>query len=320
MMSFNTGILRTPDSAFIDLLDYPFEPNYIYLSNSGCIGDGETKLRLHYLDEGDKNSRETILLLHGEPSWSYLYRHFIPLLKEYRIIAMDLIGFGKSDKPVNKADYTYQRHVDWIKEAIECLNLNNITLFCQDWGSLIGLQLVGTNGIGNRFARVVVGNGGLPTGDQQVSDAFFRWQQFASEQTKMDVGSIIQRAVLREMKPAEIAAYNAPFPDEKFQAGALVFPQLVPTTPDDPSSQYNRDAWENLQTFDKPFLTLFSDSDPITAGAEKFLQMLIPGAKNQAHATIIHAGHFLQEDKPHDIVQHLVKFINDNPLPNYSKL
>ncbi|CAF4744459.1 unnamed protein product, partial [Rotaria magnacalcarata] len=130
-MSFNTGILRTPDSAFIDLLDYPFEPNYIYLSNPGCIGDGETKLRLHYLDEGDKNSRETILLLHGEPSWSYLYRHFIPLLKQYRIIAMDLIGFGKSDKPVNKADYTYQRHVDWIKEAIECLNLNNITLFCQ---------------------------------------------------------------------------------------------------------------------------------------------------------------------------------------------
>ncbi|CAF3635414.1 unnamed protein product [Rotaria sp. Silwood1] len=318
-MSTYTGILRTPDSAFINLLDYPFEPNYINLSNPGCIGNGETKLRLHYLDEGSKNSRETILLLHGEPSWSYLYRHFIPLLKEYRIIAMDLIGFGKSDKPMNKVDYTYQRHVNWIKEAIEYLNLNDITVFCQDWGSLIGLQLVGTNGIDNRFARVVVANGGLPTGDMLMSDAFLQWQKFASKQTKMDVGSIIKRAVIREMKPEEIAAYNAPFPNEKYQAGALVFPELVPTTPDNPSSQYNRDAWKNLQIFDRPFLTLFSDSDPITAGAEKFLQMLIPGAKNQAHSIISQAGHFLQEDKPHEIVEHLIKFINDNPLPLYSK-
>ncbi|CAF4640078.1 unnamed protein product [Rotaria sp. Silwood2] len=189
----------------------------------------------------------------------------------------------------------------------------------RDWGSLIGLQLVGTNGIDNRFARVVVANGGLPTGDMLMSDAFLQWQKFASKQTKMDVGSIIKRAVLREMKPEEIAAYNAPFPNEKYQAGALVFPELVPTTPDNPSSQYNRDAWKNLQIFNRPFLTLFSDSDPITAGAEKFLQMLIPGAKNQAHAIISQAGHFLQEDKPHEIVEHLIKFINDNPLPLYSK-
>jgi len=153
-----------------------------------------------------------------------------------------------------------------------------------------------------------------------VSDGFLRWQKFASEQTKMDIGSIIKRGVIREMKPEEIAAYNAPFPNEKYQAGALVFPLLVPRTPDNPSSQYNRDAWENLQMFDRPFLTLFSDSDPITAGAEKFLQMLIPGANNQSHAIINQAAHFLQEDKPHEIVKHLIQFINDNPLLLNSKL
>ncbi|CAF1580648.1 unnamed protein product, partial [Didymodactylos carnosus] len=185
-----------------------------------------------------------------------------------------------------------------------------------DWGSLIGLQLVGTKEIGKRFARVAVGNGGLPTGDQKLSDAFFQWQKFASEQTKLDVGSIIQRFVVREMKPEEVAAYNAPFPNEKYQGGALAFPQLVPTTPDDPSSQHNRDAWKILATFDRPFLTLFSDSDPITAGLDKLLQMAVPGAKNQAHSIITQSGHFLQEDKPNDIVEHLIKFIEDNPLPS----
>ncbi|CAF3521797.1 unnamed protein product [Rotaria sp. Silwood1] len=318
-MSSDTGILRTPDSVFINLLDYPFKPNYIDLSNPGCIGNGKTKLRLHYLDEGNKNSKETVLLLHGEPTWSYLYRHFIPSLKQYRVIAFDFIGFGKSDKPINKTDYTYQRHVNWTKEAIEYLNLNNITLFCQDWGTLIGLQLVGTNGIGNRFARVIAANGWLPTGDGPITDGFLRWQKFALKQTKMDVGWIIKRSVIREMKPKEIAAYNAPFPNEKYQAGALIFPQLVPTTPDNPSSPYNRDAWKNLQLFHRPFLTLFSDSDPVTAGAEKLLQMSIPGANGQAHAMITQAGHFLQEEKPHEIVEHLIKFINDNPLPLDSK-
>jgi haloalkane dehalogenase len=184
---------------------------------------------------------------------------------------------------------------------------------------LIGLQLVGTNGIGNRFARVVVGNGGLPTGDERISDAFLRWQQFASEQTEMDVGSIIKFGVVRDLKSEEMDAYNAPFPDEKYQAGALVFPQLVPTSPDNPSSQHNRAARENLKTFSRPFLTLFSDSDPITAGAEKLFQTMVPGAKNQAHAVITEAGHFLQEDKPHEIVEHLIKFIKDNPLPRESQ-
>ncbi|CAF1100356.1 unnamed protein product [Rotaria sordida] len=314
-MPSDAGMLRTPDSAFDNLLDYPFEPHYIDLTNPGDIGNGQTKLRLHYLDEGNKESKETILLLHGEPTWSYLYRHFIPLLKDYRVIAMDLIGFGKSDKPANKADYTYQRHVNWIREAIEKLNLNNITLFCQDWGSLIALQLVGTNGISDRFARVAVGNGGLPTGDKKLSEDFFRWQNFAAAQTKMDVGAIVQIATQREIKPEEMAAYNAPFPDEKYQAGALVFPSLVPTTPDNPSSQHNRDAWKNLMAFDRPFLTLFSDSDPITSDWDDVLKKMIPGAKNQPHATITQAGHFLQEDKPHDIVEHLIKFIQNNPLP-----
>lgn len=170
--------------------------------------------------------------------------------------------------------------------------------------------------MGHRFARVAVGNGGLPTGDMKLSDAFDNWKKYASVLTKMDVGFIIDRGTVREMKAEEIAAYNAPFPDETYQAGPLVFPQLVPTTPDDPSAQYNRDAWKNLSSFDRPFITLFSDSDPITAGAEKVMQMMIPGAKNQAHAVITQARHFLQEDKPQEIVEHLIKFIHDNPLPS----
>lgn len=174
---------------------------------------------------------------------------------------------------------------------------------------------MGTNGVSNRFARVVVGNGGLPTGDAKISDGFIQWQKFASEQTKMDIGSIIEYGIVKPMKPEEIAAYNAPFPDEKYQAGALVFPLLVPTTPDNPSSKYNRDAWEILRKFDRPFLTLFSDSDPITSGGEKVLQTTIPGARNQSHTIITEAGHFLQEDKPHEIVKHIIKFIKDNPLP-----
>ncbi|CAF3358219.1 unnamed protein product, partial [Rotaria sp. Silwood2] len=182
-----------------------------------------------------------------------------------------------------------------------------------------GLQLVGTNGIGSRFARVVAANGGLPTGDEPISEGFLRWQNFALKQTKMDVGWIIKRSVIREMKPEEIAAYNAPFLKEKYQAGALIFSQLVPATPNNPSSQYNRDAWTNFQLFYRPFLTLSSDSDPVTAGAEKFVQMLIPGANGQAHAIITQAGHFLQEEKPQEIVEHLIKFINDNPLSLDSK-
>lgn len=178
------------------------------------------------------------------------------------------------------------------------------------------MQLVGTNGVSHRFARVAVGNGGLPTGDTQVSEGFIRWQTFAAQQTQMDVGSIIQKGTVRELNAEEIKAYNAPFPNETYQAGALVFPLLVPTTPDNPSAQYNRDAWEILSSFDRPFLTLFSDSDPITAGAERFLQMIIPGAENQPHAIIKQAGHFLQEDKPREIVEHLIKFIDKNPLPS----
>lgn len=179
---------------------------------------------------------------------------------------------------------------------------------------MIGLQLVGTDGVSHRFARVAVGNGGLPTGDTKISDGFLRWQKFASELTEMDVGGIISMGVKRELNPEEIAAYNAPFPDATYQAGALAFPLLVPTTPDNPSSQYNREAWKNLAKFERPFLTLFSDGDPITAGGDKLLQKMIPGAKDQAHATIVQAGHFLQEDKPNDIVQHLLRFIEQNPL------
>lgn len=188
------------------------------------------------------------------------------------------------------------------------------TCFLQDWGSLIGLQLVGTDGVGDRFARVAVANGGLPTGDKKISDAFRQWFDYASRQTNLDVGGVIKFGVVRDLQSAEIEAYNAPFPDETYQAGALVFPQLVPITPDNPSSECNRQAWKNLQNFTRPLLTLFSDSDPITAGFDKVLQSSIPGAKNQPHTTITEAGHFLQEDKPKEIVEHLIRFIKANPL------
>ena len=179
---------------------------------------------------------------------------------------------------------------------------------------MIGLQLVGTDGVGHRFARVAVGNGGLPTGDTKISEGFLRWQKFASELTEMDVGTIITMATKRELMAEEIAAYNAPFPDGTYQAGALVFPLLVPTTPDNPASEYNRAAWQNLANFHRPFLTLFSDGDPITAGGDQVLQKIIPGAKDQGHATITGGGHFLQEDKPQEIVEHLIRFIEKNPL------
>ncbi|CAF0965617.1 unnamed protein product [Adineta steineri] len=274
--SILSEILRTPISAFVNLSDYPFQPNYIDLLNPGSIRDGKTKLRLHYLDEGNKSSPETILLLHGEPSWSYLYRHFISKLKKYRVIAVDLTGFG--------------------------------------FGSLIGLQLVGTNGVGDRFAQIVAANDGLPIGNGKISKGFIQWLDFASQQTEMDVGRVIKSGVIKDMKQEEIDAYNAPFPNEQYQAGALVFPLLVPITPENPSSEFNRQAWKNLKNFNRPFLTLFSDSDPITGGLDKILQSMIPGAKNQSHTTITDAGHFLQEDKPHEIVEHLIKFIKDNPL------
>ncbi|WP_435950007.1 haloalkane dehalogenase [Psychrobacter sp. DM8] len=299
--------LRTPDTQFENLPDFDFVPNYLMVDDTE---GGE--LRVHYLDEGSKDA-DPILLLHGEPSWCYLYRKMIPILTAagHRVIAPDLPGFGRSDKPADRNDYTYQRHVDWMQSLLDQLKLDRITLFCQDWGGLIGLRLVADNP--DRFARVAAGNTMLPTGDHDPGEGFRKWQQFSQDTPEFHVGSIINSGTVTELSQDIIDAYNAPFPDESFKEGARQFPVLVPTTPDDPASSDNRAAWGVLSTWDNPFITLFSDSDPVTKGGDKIMQKLIPGTQNQAHTTITNGGHFLQEDQGEPLAELLVTFIADNP-------
>ncbi|MFZ3075672.1 haloalkane dehalogenase [Psychrobacter glacincola] len=299
--------LRTPDSCFENLSDYDFAPHYVMVDDSE---GGE--LRVHYLDEGPKDA-DPILLLHGEPSWCYLYRKIIPILTAagHRVIAPDLPGFGRSDKPVSRTDYTYQRHVDWMQSVLDQLDLKNITLFCQDWGGLIGLRLVAAHP--DRFARVAAGNTMLPTGDHDPGEGFRKWQQFSQETPTFNVGGAIKSGTTTELPQAVIDAYNAPFPDESYKEGARQFPLLVPTTPDDPASEKNRAAWVELSKWTKPFITLFSDSDPVTAGGDRVMQKLIPGTQGQSHTIIVNGGHFLQEDQGEKLAELLLQFIHDNP-------
>jgi haloalkane dehalogenase len=296
-------VLRTPDERFADLAGFPFEPHYVEAPS----GDGGS-LRIHYVDEGPAGAGP-VLLLHGEPSWSYLYRKMIPGLTAagHRAVAPDFVGFGRSDKPVRREDYTYQRHVDWMRAVLEALDLRNITLVCQDWGGLIGLRLAAEHQ--DRFARIVAANTMLTTGDQSPGPAFFAWQRYSQEIPRFHVGGIVKGGCVTELPSEVIAAYDAPFPDDRYKAGARQFPMLVPTSPDDPAAAPNRKAWEVLRRWQKPFLTAFSDSDPITRGGDRILQALIPGAKGQPHTTIEGAGHFLQEDKGEEFAAVVVAFI-----------
>ena len=290
--------LRTPESRFENLPNYPFSPNYVQIG----------ELRMHYVDEGPADAAP-VLLLHGEPSWSFLYRFMIPPLAAagHRVIAPDLLGFGRSDKPTSKKDYSYAGHVDWMRQFIEALDLGNITLFCQDWGSLIGLRVAAENEA--RFARIALGNGGLPTGDREMPKAFKQWQTFARISPYFPIGKIIDKATVSELSSEVIAGYDAPFPSAKYKAGARMFPTLVPTRPDDPASEANRAAWEVFRRWEKPFLTCFSDKDPITRGGEQLWQDGVPGAKGQPHTKIENAGHFLQEDKGPELAELLNRFI-----------
>jgi len=290
--------LRTPDARFIDLPGYDFTPNYVDIAG----------LRMHYVDEGPKDGA-IILLLHGEPSWSYLYRHMIPPLQGagYRTLAPDLIGFGKSDKPARKSDYSYAGHVAWMAAFVEALDLTNVTLFCQDWGSLIGLRVAAENE--HRFRRIALGNGGMPTGDQEMPRAFKAWQSFARFSPWFPIGKLIQKATVTELPDDVVRAYDAPFPSAKYKAGARAFPMLVPTTPVDPASEANRSAWEVFRRWEKPFLTTFSNRDPITRGGGKVWQETVPGARNCEHVQIRNAGHFLQEDKGPELAEALIQFI-----------
>lgn len=279
--------LRTPEDRFANIRDYPFAPHYVEL-------DG---LRMHYVDEGPAEA-QPVLLLHGEPSWSYLYRHMIPPLADagLRVVAPDLIGFGKSDKPVRRRDYSYAQHVAWMRQFIEQLALENITLFCQDWGSLIGLRVAAENDA--RFARIVLANGGLPTGDQAMPRAFRRWRAFARYSPWFPIGRIVQSGTVRRLSADVLDAYDAPFPSWRYKPGARAFPALVPARPDDPAAPANRSAWDKFARWDKPFVTAFGSRDPITRGANEAFMRHVPGAAGQPHLTVLNAGHFLQEDAP----------------------
>lgn len=330
--------LRTPDDCFADLPGYSFEPHYEMVPDT----QGGT-LRMHYLDEGPRDG-PVVLCLHGQPTWSYLYRKMIPLFtaRGYRTIAPDLVGFGRSDKPSERDDYTYANHVFWVSALLSQLALTDINLVCQDWGGLIGLRVATEHP--DRFARIVVANTGLPDASGVAQDqvaaisaqmgayydslavpadaaamatamaadssgmGFLHWVKFCAEADAFRPGAVLG-LMGGALSEAEVAAYDAPFPQPEYLAGARQFPSLVPIRPDNPAIADNRRAWQVLAHWDKPLLTAFGDSDPITAGADVRFRETVPGAKDQPHVTLKGAGHFLQEQVPGQLVNAVVKLI-----------
>ncbi len=291
--------LRTPEDRFASLPGFPWEPVYVLTS------DG---LRVAVLDEGPRDA-PVVLLLHGEPTWSYLYRKMVPVLLEagFRVVAPDLVGFGRSDKPVHDADCTYARHVEWMRSALlDALDLRDVTLVCQDWGGLIGLRLVAEAelaGQGDRFARVCAANTGLPDGTKRLPDAWWQFHDFVQKTPDLPIGFLVTSGCADGLAPEIAAAYEAPFPDATYKAGPRAFPALIPQTLDDPATPDNQKAWEVLSQWEKPFLCAFSDKDPITGGGERMLIGRIPGAAGQPHTTIEGGGHFLQEDRGEELAR-----------------
>ncbi|HVL82873.1 MAG TPA: haloalkane dehalogenase [Pseudonocardia sp.] len=297
-------VLRTPDDRFTDLPGFPFPPRHADVPDQ----DGGT-LRMAWVEDGPAGG-EPVLLLHGEPSWSFLYRTMIPALagNGLRVIAPDLVGFGRSDKPVDPADHSYARHVEWLRAlAFDVLDLRGVTLVGQDWGGLLGLRLVAEQQ--DRFARVVAANTGLPTGDHDMPEVWWEFRRAVEKAPALDVGRLVQSGCRTRLAPEVRAAYDAPFPAEEYKAGPRAMPTLVPTRPDDPATQANRAAWATLTRSDIPFLCAFSDGDPITAAMNPILQRVMPGAAGRAHPTIEGAGHFLQEDAGPALAAEVVAFV-----------
>jgi haloalkane dehalogenase len=327
------GVIRTPEARFENLPGYPFSPNYLQWDD----------FRIHYVDEGPRDG-EPVLMLHGEPSWSYLYRRMIPIIADagYRVIVPDLIGFGKSDKLLRRDDHSYQLHVDAMTAVVEQLDLRGVTLVVQDWGGLIGLRIAAENQ--ERFARIVAANTALPgappggsnrslggefigpappygespfqtevqalraqgrsTQTRELGAAFPDWQEYSQTVDELDAGFVVQQMTVRELDPEIVAAYDAPFPDARYKAGPRVMPAIVGT-----GGQANVEAWRVLDTWEKPFLTAFSDSDPILSGGYRVFQSRVPGTVGQPHTTIEGAAHFLQEDKGEELAQVVLDFI-----------
>jgi haloalkane dehalogenase len=291
-------ILRTPEARFVHVPDFPYTPHYTEVGG----------LRIAFIDEGPRDA-PIALLMHGEPTWSFLYRKMIPvfLAAGFRVIAPDLVGFGRSDKPANKRDYSYMNHVQWMSAWVEANDLRHMSLFCQDWGSLVGLRVVAE--MPERFDRIVLANGGLPTGMETVPKAFKIWRAFAVFSPWFPIGRIVKTGCADGLTPEEVAAYDAPFPSRKYRIAARLFPTFVPTTPQDPERANNERAWELFKRWDKPFLTLFSNRDPVTRGGAKAWQKNVPGAQGQPHAVTRGAGHFLQEDKGVEVATAMVAFM-----------
>ncbi|MEE2662894.1 MAG: haloalkane dehalogenase [Myxococcota bacterium] len=330
--------LRTPDSRFDNLPGYPFSPHYTN------VPDGEGgELRIHHVEAGPADAKP-VLCMHGQPTWSYLYRHMIPIIAGagLRVVAPDLVGFGRSDKPSRREDFSYQRQVDWLTAWLVENDIRDATLVGQDWGGLIGLRMVAENP--ERFASVVIANSGLPAPegvseeraravrewrantppltipevmnalsnpDRERPEATFAyWQKWTWESEDLPVALTVAGVVDgRTLSPAEVAAYDAPFPDPSFKMGPRAMPSQVPTLSDDPSLPANLKAWEVLSKWEKPFLCAFSDNDPVTAGADKELLRRIPGTKGQSHQTIRGGGHFVQEGRGEELAKIVVDFV-----------
>ncbi len=293
-------VIKTPEERFQNLEGYDFPSNYLEV---------EKGLHMHYLDEGLTDG-PVVLLLHGEPSWSYLYRKMIPgLSQNFRVIAPDLIGFGKSDKIVEKKAYSYQNHMNWLSTFIEKLDLTDILLFCQDWGGLLGLRII--TQMEHRFSMVVASNTGLPTGMVEMPESFMQWREYSQHSPGFNIGKVIDMGTVQPLSEKVYEAYNAPFPSEEYKAGARMFPTLVPIALQDPEAQKNVQAWEVLKAWKKPFLTVFGDEDAIMRGAEKIFQKLVPGTQGQDHK-ILHAGHFIQEEQGEELAKLILEFYTKN--------